>query len=297
MGRASIPPGIDVLTRRRWPSFAAAGRHGGSGAQPAADDVVRPASYPRPQAGRGPADRRVTHGESRPSTPRSPSLKRDLAVFRSYRLRFPAQALTGFASVAVIYYISRLVSVQPFENPDQYFAFAVVGLVIVEILFSTMRQCSGSRPAGVGRRNVREVRGLAVRSCGGRRLLARLPLLAGIRERDGNDRVCSARIRDAPGVVDSRATPFRLRSSAASAFAPFALLAGAARDLRQAGPERGWLRDDGDRLHRRLSLPRGLAHRAGSSGRRMSSRSRRSSSSCAASWSGLRSRETPGWLY
>lgn len=72
-------------------------------------------------------------------------LKRDIIVFRSYRLRFLGAVLTGFASVALIYYISRLVSVQPFENPDQYFAFAVVGLVIVEILFSTI----GSVPARV----------------------------------------------------------------------------------------------------------------------------------------------------
>ena len=59
-------------------------------------------------------------------------LKRDIIVFRSYRLRFLGAALSSFASVAVIYYVSRLVSVPPFENPDQYFAFAVVGLMIAE---------------------------------------------------------------------------------------------------------------------------------------------------------------------
>jgi ABC-2 type transport system permease protein len=65
-------------------------------------------------------------------------VKRDILVFRSYRLRFLGQVVAGFSTVAVTYYISRLVNVPPFREHDQYFAFAVIGLVIMEILFSTV---------------------------------------------------------------------------------------------------------------------------------------------------------------
>jgi ABC-type transport system involved in cytochrome c biogenesis permease component len=64
--------------------------------------------------------------------------KRDILVFRSYRLRFAGQMLRAFFSVALFYYISRLVTVEPFGSPDEYFAFAVVGIVIMEVLFSTV---------------------------------------------------------------------------------------------------------------------------------------------------------------
>jgi len=64
--------------------------------------------------------------------------KRDILVFRSYRLRFAGQVLRAFFSVALFYYISRLVTVQPFGSPDEYFGFAVVGIVIMEVLFSTV---------------------------------------------------------------------------------------------------------------------------------------------------------------
>ena len=48
--------------------------------------------------------------------------KRDFAVFRSYRLRFPAQILRAFVAVALFfYYISRLVTVAPFHEPEAYF--------------------------------------------------------------------------------------------------------------------------------------------------------------------------------
>ena len=64
--------------------------------------------------------------------------KRDLLVFRSYRFRLAGQVLRAFFSVTVFYYISRLVTVEPFGAPDQYFAFAVVGIVIMEVVFSTV---------------------------------------------------------------------------------------------------------------------------------------------------------------
>ena len=69
--------------------------------------------------------------------------KRDVRVFRTYRLRFPAQVLRSFIAVALFYYISRLVTVAPFHTPEAYFAFVVVGLVIMELMFSTLNALPG----------------------------------------------------------------------------------------------------------------------------------------------------------
>jgi ABC-2 type transport system permease protein len=65
-------------------------------------------------------------------------VKRDILIFRSYRLRFAAQVVSGFFAVALLYYTSRLVTVAPFSEPNSYFAFAVIGLVILQVLFSTV---------------------------------------------------------------------------------------------------------------------------------------------------------------
>jgi ABC-2 type transport system permease protein len=65
-------------------------------------------------------------------------VKRDVLVFRSYRFRFPAQVVRSFIAVAVFYYVSRLVTVAPFNGPDAYFAFAVVGVVIMQVLLASL---------------------------------------------------------------------------------------------------------------------------------------------------------------
>jgi ABC-2 type transport system permease protein len=65
-------------------------------------------------------------------------LKRDVQVFRTYRLRLPGSVVRAFAGVALFYYVSRLVTVAPFYNPDAYFSFVVVGLVIMEFMFATL---------------------------------------------------------------------------------------------------------------------------------------------------------------
>ena len=70
-------------------------------------------------------------------------VKRDVLVFRSYRLRFFGTTISGFASVGMSYYISRLVDVRPFHTHDEYFAFAVVGLVIMQVLFATVGALPG----------------------------------------------------------------------------------------------------------------------------------------------------------
>jgi ABC-2 type transport system permease protein len=64
--------------------------------------------------------------------------KRDLSVFLSYRGRLLMRFTTGFVSVALFYYVSRLVSVRQFVSPDDYFAFVVVGIAITEVVVSTL---------------------------------------------------------------------------------------------------------------------------------------------------------------
>jgi ABC-2 type transport system permease protein len=71
--------------------------------------------------------------------------RRDILVFRTYRLRFVSQTVSGFPAIALTYYISRLVSVKSFHTPDEYFAYAVIGLVILQVLYSTV----GSLPTRV----------------------------------------------------------------------------------------------------------------------------------------------------
>jgi ABC-2 type transport system permease protein len=72
--------------------------------------------------------------------------KRDLSVFLSYRGRLLMRLTTGCVSVALFYYISRLVSVRPFVSPDDYFAFVVVGIAITEVVISVL----GTLPARMG---------------------------------------------------------------------------------------------------------------------------------------------------
>ena len=65
-------------------------------------------------------------------------LRRDVAVFASYRLRFVAQVASTLFTLLLFYYVSRLVRVSMFPSPDDYFAFAVVGLVIFGVLTAVL---------------------------------------------------------------------------------------------------------------------------------------------------------------
>lgn len=68
-------------------------------------------------------------------------LQRDLLIFVSYRLRFITQTAAALFSLVIFYYVSRLVTVEPF-TPDAYFAFVVVGLVIFGVLTSTFNSAA-----------------------------------------------------------------------------------------------------------------------------------------------------------
>lgn len=65
-------------------------------------------------------------------------IKRDALVFASYRMRFVGQIASACLSVVLFYYISRLVTVSTFASADAYFAFAVIGIVILEVLTATL---------------------------------------------------------------------------------------------------------------------------------------------------------------
>lgn len=64
--------------------------------------------------------------------------RRDLRIFLSYRTMAYSQAFSGVASLGVFYYVSRLLRVSTFSSADRYFAFVVVGLVILAVVQSTL---------------------------------------------------------------------------------------------------------------------------------------------------------------
>jgi ABC-2 type transport system permease protein len=65
-------------------------------------------------------------------------VQRDFAIFVSYRARTLAMLANVGLSVTLFYYISRLVDVPSFDTPADYFAFVVIGLIISQVLQSTL---------------------------------------------------------------------------------------------------------------------------------------------------------------
>ena len=65
-------------------------------------------------------------------------VQRDFAIFVSYRARTLAMLANVGLSVTLFYYISRLVDVESFATPADYFAFVVIGLIITQVLQSTL---------------------------------------------------------------------------------------------------------------------------------------------------------------
>lgn len=64
---------------------------------------------------------------------------RDFKITTSYRLRFATQLLSAFFSLTLFFYISRLVRFEAFDSADAYYAFAVIGLIILQIINSTLQ--------------------------------------------------------------------------------------------------------------------------------------------------------------
>ncbi len=63
-------------------------------------------------------------------------LRRDLTIYLSYRTRLVSQVLTSLFSLTLFYYVSRLVRLSGFPTPDSYFAFVVIGIAMVGVLYS-----------------------------------------------------------------------------------------------------------------------------------------------------------------
>jgi ABC-2 type transport system permease protein len=65
-------------------------------------------------------------------------VRRDFRIAVSYRFRFISGVLAAFFSLTLFYYVSRLVRVERFESPDEYYGFVVAGLIILQVLQSTL---------------------------------------------------------------------------------------------------------------------------------------------------------------
>jgi ABC-2 type transport system permease protein len=63
---------------------------------------------------------------------------RDWLTFASYRTQLISITLGMFTTLAIYHFISQLIKVTAFPTPEDYFAFLVVGMVIFQVLQSTM---------------------------------------------------------------------------------------------------------------------------------------------------------------
>lgn len=71
-------------------------------------------------------------------------VKRDWLVFTSYRVRILTNLLTVCFTVTTFHFIARLVHVSSFATPNAYFAFAVIGLITLQVLNSTFQTPPGT---------------------------------------------------------------------------------------------------------------------------------------------------------
>jgi ABC-2 type transport system permease protein len=65
-------------------------------------------------------------------------VRRDFQVALSYRTRFLSHLLSVFFTLILFHFISRLVRVPSFGSPVAYYAFAVIGLITLQVLNSTL---------------------------------------------------------------------------------------------------------------------------------------------------------------
>jgi ABC-2 type transport system permease protein len=69
------------------------------------------------------------------------TVKRDAAVFASYRFRFVSHVLTMLLTMTMFYYIAKLVRPGVVGLPGRYFAFVVVGIVSLSVLTAALNTC------------------------------------------------------------------------------------------------------------------------------------------------------------
>src|SRR3954447_15709181 len=65
-------------------------------------------------------------------------VRRDLLTFTSYRTQALSLVVGLLTNLALFYFLSHLVRVSAFPSPKSYFAFVVVGMVILQVLQSTL---------------------------------------------------------------------------------------------------------------------------------------------------------------
>lgn len=65
-------------------------------------------------------------------------VRRDLTIMASYRLSLFGTLAGLFFNLTLFYYLSRLVRVAQFQSADDYYAFVVIGLMIQQVLQSTL---------------------------------------------------------------------------------------------------------------------------------------------------------------
>lgn len=63
-----------------------------------------------------------------------------MAILVSYRTPFITQFLQAIFTLTLFYYLSRLLAVGQFGSPDEYYAYIVVGLVVLRLLIATAGQ-------------------------------------------------------------------------------------------------------------------------------------------------------------
>jgi ABC-2 type transport system permease protein len=68
-------------------------------------------------------------------------VKRDAAIFTSYRFRILGQALAMLFTLTMFFYIAKLVRPDAIGPHGNYYAFAVVGIVIMAVLTSALSTC------------------------------------------------------------------------------------------------------------------------------------------------------------
>lgn len=71
-------------------------------------------------------------------------VRRDWLILRSYRFRVLSHLISVCFSVTLFHFISKLVRVSSFATPGAYFAFALVGLITLQVLNSTLHTPPGS---------------------------------------------------------------------------------------------------------------------------------------------------------
>jgi ABC-2 type transport system permease protein len=66
-------------------------------------------------------------------------VRRDFRITLSYRARFATHLLSVFFTLTLFHFISRLVRISSFRTHEAYFAYAVIGLITLQVLNSTLQ--------------------------------------------------------------------------------------------------------------------------------------------------------------